>query len=841
MTSINNQETKETNNSAADSQSKAPKNDMISSSEKATKNQPLVENKKTTHNSDMSNTQSINPQKNVSKHSQNSHSQKTISQESKTQISHTPNPTSQASQAQASQAQSSHSQKLTSPAPNSITSKAHASQIQKSTSQTSQAQTSQAQTTHSQRTTPQTQAAQSQSPHSQKTKTKAASPTRIPPALEIQQLRQKLQRLELAMEISRQFSATLDVDKLMQTILDKVAHVTNAEAGSFWIKDKQAGTAVCHVAVGPVKDKVLGLKLKSGTGIVGWVIENKQKTVVFDTSLDERFFNKVDEKVNFVTKSMLCVPLLVNDECVGAISLINKKTPVGQFNQQDVDTLELLAMSGAIAIKNAQLFQSERKIKELKTLLTISREIASTLDLDRVLLAIVNLGTQVIFYKRAVIALLDINNKITLSAETNIAQPDMTESQNKQIKEIMKYVLDSGKPLNVAGFQENTPPKNLPKIVIDYLKNYELQCLSVMIMSDAEGKLGIISMEGKYHSLVLKESTEVIDIVVNQATIAIRNAQLYKNMPAHTLSGKLKTSVQETTRSWKRKFILIFTIILSLILINSIKVTERVTAIVEVIPNHIMKVTSKTDGVVNNVNFKEGDFVNKDQTIITLDSSLLELERAKLIKDININSGELRKLQSEGSPFEVNLKNLEIEKLKNQLSTINKQISFTKISPLIDGRVLTQKTDQLINKQIMKGEIIAEIASNDSKKIEVILNEADVHKVKPGNLSYVTLQAFPDLLINGQVKVVSWTMTEPETEDEPEGYKAWITGQAVNDFAEIRYGMTGKAKIITGKRTIFEIYFKPMCDRIITEFRLKFTKNSYSESDSNSASETGIK
>ncbi|KPA17424.1 GAF domain protein [Candidatus Magnetomorum sp. HK-1] len=662
-------------------------------------------------------------------------------------------------------------------------------------------------------------------------KAKPVPPTRIPPALEIQQLRQKLQRLELAMEISRQFSATLDVDKLMQTILDKVAHVTNAEAGSFWIKDKQTNMAICHVAVGPVKHKVLGLKLKSGTGIVGWVIENKQKTVVFDTSLDERFFNKVDEKVNFITKSILCVPLLVNNECVGAISLINKKTPVGQFNQQDVDTLELLAMSGAIAIKNAQLFQSERKIKELKTLLTISREITSTLDLDRVLLAIVNLGSQVIFYKRAVIGLIGINNKVTLSAETNIAQPDMTEPKNKQIKEIMKYVLDSGNPVHVVNFQIDSPPKNVPKIIIDYLKQFELQCISIMIMSDAEGKLGIISMEGTYSSLVVKESNDVVDIVVNQATIAIRNAQLYKNMPSHTLSGKLKSSVTETTRSWKKTLVFFLSIVLILIMINAIKVTERVTAIVEVIPSQIMKVTSQTDGVVQRINFSEGDLVKNDQTIITLDSSLLRLERAKLTKDINIQSGELRRLQSEGAPFEVHLKNLEIGKLRNQLKIINKQISFTKITPLIDGRVLTQRTDQLINKQIMKGEVIAEIAANDSKIIEVIIDEADVHRVKANNNSYITLQAFPDILINGRVHSVSWTMTDPETEDEPKGYKAWIIGQEINDVPEIRFGMTGKAKIVTGRKTLFEIYFKPMCDRIITEFRLKFTKNNYSESE----------
>jgi len=671
---------------------------------------------------------------------------------------------------------------------------------------------------------PNTEANKTASPDNQKgTAPKKTPGQRMPPALEIQQLKQKLQRLELAMEISRQFSATLDVDLLMQTILDKIAIVTNAEAGSFWIKDKQTGMAICHVAVGPVKDKVLGLKLKSGTGIVGWVIENKQKTVVFDTSMDERFFNKVDEKVNFKTKSMLCVPLLVNKECVGAVSLINKKTPIGQFNNQDVEMLELLAMSGAIAIKNAQLFQSERKIKELKTLLTISREISSTLDLDRVLLAIVNLGTQVIYYKRAVIGLLDFNNKIKLAAETNTAEPDMTEPQNKQIKAIMKYVLDSGKPIHLVNFQADSPPKDVPQIVIDYLKQFELKCISIMIMADSEGQLALISMEGTYHSLVSKESNEVIDIVINQATVAIRNAQLYRSVPTRSLTGKLKSGVTKSRKSWKKStlFLLILTVIF--ILMNTIQMTEKITAIVEVVPTQIMKVSALTDGVVDTIYFKEGDLVTHDQTIVKLDPSLLNLERDRLLKDMNIQKGDLRRLQSEGLPYEIHLKRLEIEKLNNQIQSINKQLSFTTIAPLVDGRILTPKTSELINKQVTKGEILTELAVNDHKMIEVILAEPDVLKVRPDNMAYITLMAFPDLLIQGRVNSVSWTMIEPETEDEPEGYKAWIHSDQMNDMPQIRFGMTGKAKIITDKKTPFEIYLKPLCDRIVTEFRLKFS------------------
>jgi len=658
-------------------------------------------------------------------------------------------------------------------------------------------------------------------PHPSQSQNRPPQATRMPPAFELQQLRQKNQRLELALEISRQFSSTLDVDTLMQTILDKVVHVLNAEAGSFWLSETTSNTAVCHAAVGPAKDKVLGLKLKPGTGIVGWVIENKQKTVVFDTSMDDRFFSKVDEKVNFVTKSMLCVPLLVNQKCVGAISLINKKTPLGQFNQQDVEMLELLAMSGAISIKNAQLFQSERKIKELKTLLNISKEINSTLDLDRVLLAIVNLGTQVVQYSRAVIGLLDMNNKIILSAETNVAQPDLTEANNKSISTLMKTVLTNNKPIHIGNFNPDTPPKDTPQHVIDYLVNNNLNCLSIIVMADSEGPLGVISMEGTANMLVPKDSLYILDIVVNQATVAIRNAQLYKNIPLHTLSGKLKTGMKKSTRSWRKYAILICSFIFILIIMNVFTITEKVTTVVEIIPSHITQVTALTDGVVQDVLFNEGDQIQKNQTIIVLDQSLLTLEKARLNKDININIGELRRLQSDGAPYEVYLKKLEIEKQQNQLEFINKQISFTHIVSTANGRILTQKPKELVNKQVIKGEVLTEIAVNDEKMAEVILLENDVLKVQMNHNAIVTLQAFPDIVINGTVHQISWSMTEPETEDKPKGYKAWIKSDDINALSDIRFGMTGKAKIIIGPKTPFEIFVKPICDSVMTWVRLK--------------------
>ena len=664
----------------------------------------------------------------------------------------------------------------------------------------------------------------------QPTQQKNHTATRPQQNIDLNSLKAKVKRLELVIDISKQFSATLNVTNLMNTILDRVTNALSAEACSFWMKNEKSAETICHVAVGPVKDKIIGLRLPKGEGIVGWVIENKQKTVVFDASTDERFSSNVDSKTSFITKSMLCVPLVVGDECVGCLQLINKKTQNGQFDQKDLELLELLAMNGAIAIKNAQLFQSEKRIKELNTLLEISKEITSTLNLDRVLISVVNMSSQVIHFRRALIALLDANNKIYLAAETDEAQVDTSTPENKKLQEIVSYVMDSGKSLHVVNYRKDTPPKNVPKMVLDYLDQQELKCISLMILADSEGKLGVMCMEGEYTSLVAKESNYVINLIVNQSTVAMRNAQLYKNIPSSALSGKFK-SVFKFNKSILKKifFSVVFITIISLI-IALVPISHNISGEVEIIPKHTTQVSSLVDGVIEKVFFKEGQLVKKNDVLAVLDASLIKLEIAKQQKDKSIIRTDLRRLDSEEKSTDVHLKRLELAKLENEFELSNSKLSFTKVIAPSTGRIITQKPEELVDKQIVKGEIVTQIAVSDEKSGKILLDEKGVLEVSIGSPISIILQSMPDIIIRGEVTHVSYSKETPDdagdagAEDATSvpGYPIFFESEDINKLPSVRFGMTGLGKIFVGKKTLYRIHFKPIKDQLKTYFKILF-------------------
>ena len=205
-------------------------------------------------------------------------------------------------------------------------------------------------------------------------------------SLSIAELEHEVKRLALSRDITREFVATTDMKKLMSIIFTGGVETLPAEAGSLWMVDWKTRENVCHLAEGPAKDKVVGLRLPAGKGIVGAVIQSRKADAVLDCSKDSRFAADVDKKTGFETRSMVTAPLVVGKHVYGAIQVINKRgSNDGFFNDDDLEMVKDLGISAGVSIKNARLLESESRVKEMGKLMTISNEIASSLDLDQVL------------------------------------------------------------------------------------------------------------------------------------------------------------------------------------------------------------------------------------------------------------------------------------------------------------------------------------------------------------------------------------------------------------------------------------------------------------------------
>ena len=182
---------------------------------------------------------------------------------------------------------------------------------------------------------------------------------------------------ELLAVMGRDFAESLDIEETLKRALARIARYVEAEGGALFLLDEAGTTLRCTACVGPVD--ISGLTLKSGEGIVGRCVANSMGERVRDVSDDPNFDRTADEKTGFTTRSILCAPMIVQEQRIGAIELVNKEGGDGLFAANDLTLLQALSSSAALAILNARmaaaLVEQERVRRELELAAEIQRSL----------------------------------------------------------------------------------------------------------------------------------------------------------------------------------------------------------------------------------------------------------------------------------------------------------------------------------------------------------------------------------------------------------------------------------------------------------------------------------
>ncbi|MBN1978609.1 MAG: GAF domain-containing protein [Anaerolineae bacterium] len=177
-------------------------------------------------------------------------------------------------------------------------------------------------------------------------------------------LRQHAFTLSQLNQLGQQLTASLNQYQIVEQLSRIVTEVIAVEGVSVWLLDEeQKDELVCWAAcnqlgVEPDQSPV-GLHVRADQGVVGWVMQHKERVIISDAASDDRFFAGVDEQTRFQTRSLLAVPLQVRGSIIGALEMVNKV--VGPFTEDDLNLTEALAASVAIAINNARLIGELRQ------------------------------------------------------------------------------------------------------------------------------------------------------------------------------------------------------------------------------------------------------------------------------------------------------------------------------------------------------------------------------------------------------------------------------------------------------------------------------------------------
>lgn len=171
---------------------------------------------------------------------------------------------------------------------------------------------------------------------------------------ELSQLRDSVHALSALYYLSQNINRHTDVLGLLGQILDSALRVLKASDGTLMLVDETTQELVFAVVRGEAADRLHGFRLAPGTGIAGWVAQNRQPQIIMDARHDPRFFAQVDENLGFRTRSMVCVPIQLDDNRVLGVLQVLNKTSDWPFTQEDLDLLLVIAQLSATAMRRAE-------------------------------------------------------------------------------------------------------------------------------------------------------------------------------------------------------------------------------------------------------------------------------------------------------------------------------------------------------------------------------------------------------------------------------------------------------------------------------------------------------
>jgi diguanylate cyclase (GGDEF)-like protein len=167
--------------------------------------------------------------------------------------------------------------------------------------------------------------------------------------------------LSVVTDFNQAIGAQLESPGLYRAILMKTAELVGAEQASLMIFDETSQELSIKCVKGLNEKIVQSLRVKPGQGIAGLVFETGRSLLVKNVDQDPRFTER--QRARYKTKSLICVPLTVDQRKIGIINLTDK-TGDG-FDENDLRLVESVASHASVALDRTDYYKMSEDLRKI--------------------------------------------------------------------------------------------------------------------------------------------------------------------------------------------------------------------------------------------------------------------------------------------------------------------------------------------------------------------------------------------------------------------------------------------------------------------------------------------
>jgi PAS domain S-box-containing protein len=356
-------------------------------------------------------------------------------------------------------------------------------------------------------------------------------------------LQHRSTQLQTAIEVSKSASVILDPDELVAQTVHLIQDRFDLYYVGLFLLDETGEYAVLRAGTGDAFAQMSETdhKLKvGGPSMVGWCTAQGEARIAQDVGEERvRFENPLLPD----TRSEMALPLISRGRCMGALSV--QSTREHAFTSEDVEVLQTMVDQIAVAIENARLLETERRRgEELESLRQASLHVTSILELQPVLDAIIEHALMLVSAGNAHIFLYD-EDTLTFGAAVWAGGLQREPYAKPRQNGLTYTVARLGKRI-VVGDVDVHP------LFQDRRWGGAAAGFPLRVGDEVSG---VMNIAFEQPHIFTDSELNVLELLADQAAIAIHNARLHEQLRAHAEELAAALAQQEELDRLKGEFV----------------------------------------------------------------------------------------------------------------------------------------------------------------------------------------------------------------------------------------------------------------------------------------------
>jgi multidrug efflux pump subunit AcrA (membrane-fusion protein) len=190
-----------------------------------------------------------------------------------------------------------------------------------------------------------------------------------------------------------------------------------------------------------------------------------------------------------------------------------------------------------------------------------------------------------------------------------------------------------------------------------------------------------------------------------------------------------------------------------------------------------------------------------------------QAELARREKDLAEAQAALNLLEAGTRPEEIEAQEARLARLEQELRWLEEQQARLLITSRVGGVIVTPRLKEKVGQYVREGDLIGVVEEPAILEAEIVLGEQDVGRVLPGQAVHLKARALPLQTLTASVERIA-----PAAEKEETQTNVIVYCRLADPPANLRPGMTGYARIYTGRRSLAEVLLHRVQRYVRTEF-----------------------